>query len=77
MIFAIILLVILALTLYWQQAKSRKIRKFRSEYDNALKGNDRTKARAAGCRYYAALRGYKDLTALDELQIDKDVAKMK
>lgn len=77
MIFAILLTVVVSFVVVLLIFKNNKIRKLKADYESALKGNDKDQALKAGRKYYAALRGYKDLTALDELDLTKDISTMK
>lgn len=77
MIFTILLVIVVLGVLCALIIKTRQLRKLKELYDLALKSGDKTKALAAGRKYYQSLRGYKELTALDELEIMKDISEMK
>lgn len=77
MIFVIFLVIVLALMIYFISRNNKKLRQLRREYEAALKGNDKKLALKKGQDYYSALRRYKQLTGLDELEIAKDIESMK
>lgn len=74
MVFVALLVPLVILFLYMLVRKARKVKMLKTAYEEALRRKDKAAAKAAGCRYYAALRGYEDLSALDELQIENDIA---
>ncbi len=77
MIFAILLVVVLLSVLYFMSRNNRKIRCLKEDYESALKGSNRELAMEKGREYYSALRRYNQLTALDELEMSKDIESMK
>jgi hypothetical protein len=59
-----------------KKKKNAKLQSLKDAYDNALRGNDKQKAVAAGRDYYGALRK-NGLTTYDEAAINNDVSAMK
>lgn len=73
-IFIIIVIVIIVIAVSVSNSNTRE--KLKVEYENALKGTDKTKALQAGRSYYSALRNDKKLTIYDEQAITNDLNTM-
>lgn len=76
MIFVFLLTIVIVLVICIILLKNKKIRRLRQEYEASLKGKDKGLALKKGYEYYAALRGYHQITALDELELMKDIDSM-